>query len=256
MKKDIKVGVLMGGLSQEAAISLQSGEAVVEALRARGYQAEPIIVDERIDQVLRESSVDVIFNALHGRFGEDGCIQGLLEMMRIPYTGSGVLASALSMDKIKAKEIFRLHNLPTPYYTFNSDELRSIAEVHGSFGYPVVVKPASEGSSIGVSLVESAEELEAACDQALELDRQVLVERHIAGQEVHVGIINGQVLGAIGIVPHNALFDYQAKYTPGYAHYHLPAKLSAERYRGVLTQALRAYHALGCRGAARRHDRQ
>lgn len=252
MLRDQRIGVLMGGLSAERDISMISGEAVLGALRARGYQAEGLIADAQVDRVLRAAAVDVVFLALHGRWGEDGCVQGLLELIGIPYTGSGVLASALAMNKVKAKEIFRLHNLPTPpYYVLPADQLDQLAALHGSFGFPVVVKPAGEGSSLGVSLANDLEELRTACQHAAQLDQCLLVERYITGKEVCVGILNGRALGAMGIVSHNPLFDFEAKYTAGHAHYQVPAKLSAERYRGVLTQAQRAHQALGCSGATR-----
>lgn len=247
-----KIGVLMGGLSTERDISLSSGEAVFRALSERGYNAVRLFVDRDIDLVLREARVDMVFNALHGRYGEDGCIQGLLELMGIPYTGSGVLASSLAMHKVKAKELFRLHNLPTPpYYVLEREQFVSLDEVHGAFGFPVIVKPAGEGSSVGVSLAHDHDELEEACEEALRFDDAVLVERYIQGKEVHVGILNGKALGGIEVVPHSPIFDYQAKVTPGLADFHVPPRLSPERYRGVLTQALRAHQALGCAGATR-----
>ena len=166
-----KIGVLMGGLSAEREVSLLSGEAVHEALRRRGYDAVRIDVDRDIDRQLRQIEVDRVFNALHGRYGEDGCIQGLLEMRGIPYTGSGVLASALSMDKVKAKEMFRVHNLPTPpYYVLDRQAFLSLDRVHGAFGFPVVVKPVAEGSSFGVSLAGDLDELEHACERAFQFD--------------------------------------------------------------------------------------
>jgi D-alanine-D-alanine ligase len=247
-----KIGILMGGLSAEREISLQSGEHVFGALAARGYDVSRIFVDRDIDLVLRQSSVDVVFNALHGRYGEDGCIQGLLELMGIPYTGSSVLASSLAMHKIKAKEIFRLHNLPTPpYYVLQREKYVSLEEVHGAFGFPVIVKPASEGSSVGVSLAENLDALEEACGEAFRFDDVLLIERYIKGCEVHVGIVGDRALGAIEVESHNRIFDYQAKYVPGHATFHLPARLSPERYRGILTQAHRAHQALGCSGATR-----
>lgn len=247
-----KIGVLMGGLSAERSISIQSGENVCQALTKQGYNVTRIFMDRDIDLLLRQTKVDVVFNALHGRYGEDGCIQGLLEILGIPYTGSGVLASSLAMHKIKAKELFRLHNLPTPpYYVLTRDSYVKLEEIHGAFGFPVVVKPASEGSSVGVSLVENLDQLEDACEEAFRFDNALLIERYIPGKEVHVGIVNDKALGAIEINSHNQIFDYQAKYTPGHADYHLPARLSPERYRGVLTQALRAHQALGCAGATR-----
>jgi D-alanine-D-alanine ligase len=246
------VGILMGGLSAEREISLESGAAVHDALVERGYSVVPIYVDRDIDLLLRQMKVDVVFNALHGRYGEDGCIQGLLEMLGIPYTGSGVLASALAMHKVKAKEMLRLHNLPTPpYYVLDRHRFVSLEEVHGSFGFPVIVKPAGEGSSVGVGIAETMDELETACEDAFQFDDAVLVERYIAGKEVHVGILSDQALGAVEIEHGGRFFDYQAKYTPGHAVFHLPPRLSSERYRGILTQAERAHRALGCAGVTR-----
>src|SRR3954470_24760125 len=159
-----KIGVLLGGMSSEREVSLRTGEAVLAALRQRGHDAVPIYVDRDVDVALRQEQIEVAFIALHGRWGEDGCIQGLLEMMGIPYTGSDVLASALAMHKTKAKELFRLHNLATPaYYTLNAPAAPSadddLEAIHGDFGFPCVVKPAREGSSVGVTICRSAHEL-------------------------------------------------------------------------------------------------
>lgn len=248
-----RVGVLLGGVSAEREVSLRSGEAIVEALRSRGHTVTPILVDRDIDKALRSTPIDVAFLALHGRYGEDGAIQGLLEWMGIPYTGSGVLASALAMDKLKAKELFRLHNVPTPpYYDLTGPVTDAeLEERHGSFGFPVMVKPRREGSSIGVSRADNLAELRAAVDLALRHDDGVLVERFIRAKEVHVGIVNGRVLGAIEVVPRRPFFDYQAKVQRGLAEYFFPARLAPTRYQGVLRLAERAHHALGCTGATR-----
>lgn len=249
--KNRTIGVLMGGLSSEREVSLRSGEAVLGALRERGYNAQPVYVDRDLDRVLRQASIDVAFIALHGRYGEDGCVQGLLEMMGIPYTGSDVLASALAMHKVKSKELFRLHNLPTPaYYVAAGDSDDPLAR-HGDFGYPCVVKPAREGSSVGISIVQSERALAAAIEEAGCFDGEVLVERYIAGQEVSVAVLGDRALGAVEIAPKSDFYDYGAKYTKGASNYYLPPRLSPDRYRGVLTQAVRATQALGCRGATR-----
>jgi len=247
-----KIGVLMGGLSSEKAVSLATGEAVVTALLELGYDVEPIFVDRDVDLVLRQSTIDVAFIALHGRYGEDGCIQGLLEVLGIPYTGSNVLASALAMHKVKAKEIFRLHNLPTPpyYVATRADELELI-EGHGDFGFPVVVKPVTEGSSVGVEIVRSVDELAAAFERSFFFDDELLVERFIEGQEVSVAIVDGRAIGAVEVAPKSGFYDYGAKYTKGATDYHIPPRISRERYLGVLTQAQRAHHALGCAGTTR-----
>jgi D-alanine-D-alanine ligase len=254
MKKP-RVGVIMGGTSGERDVSLRSGAAVAQALAARGHEVVTIDLCEGGDAglLLRRSGIDVAFIALHGRLGEDGCAQGLCELYGIPYTGSSVLASALAMDKVKAKELFRLHNIPTPpYYTVSRrDEVTDIEELHGSFGFPVVVKPRGEGSSLGVAKAGSHPELSRALLAALELDEVALVERFVRGKEVQVGILGGRVLGAIEIAPAKGLYDYEAKYTPGLTEYFMPARLPATRYRGVLNLAERAAQALGCTGALR-----
>jgi len=246
-----RIGVLCGGLSAEREVSLRTGEAICATLMERGLDAVRVYVDRDLDLVLRQTRIDVAFLALHGRYGEDGCVQGLLELLGIPYTGSSVLASALAMNKVKAKELFRLHNLPTPPYYVLAGGREPLAETHGTFGFPAVVKPGREGSSVGVAIARDLDELEAACEAAWRFDDEVLVERYIAGKEVSVGVLNDRALGAIEIVPAQPFYDYGAKYTAGRSEYHMPARLGAERYRGVLTQALAAHRALGCSGASR-----
>jgi D-alanine-D-alanine ligase len=246
----------MGGSSGERDVSLRSGEAVARALESRGHLVERVVLGENpatVSADVRNAGIDVAFLALHGRHGEDGCIQGLLELEKIPYTGSSVLSSALAMDKLKAKELFRLHNVATPpYYTVTSeDDLADLETIHGSFGFPVIVKPRGEGSSLGVRKASGHAELTSAILEALELDDTVLVERFISGLEVNVGILNGRALGAIEIAPKNGIYDYEAKYTPGMTEYFMPARLSPTRYRGVLNLADRAARALGCTGPCR-----
>jgi D-alanine-D-alanine ligase len=247
-----KIGVLLGGVSSEREVSLRTGEAVLTALRERGHDAIPIYVDNDVDVALRQEQIDVAFIALHGRLGEDGCIQGLLELLGIPYTGSDVMASAVAMHKGKAKELFRLHNLPTPaYYTLTGEDLGDLVGAHGDFGFPCVVKPVREGSSVGVAICQSLDELAPAVERALCFDDEVLVERFIAGKEVSVAILDDRALGACEIAPREGFYDYQNKYTKGATDYFVPPRLSPERYRGVLAQALRAHMALGCKGATR-----
>jgi D-alanine-D-alanine ligase len=247
-----KIGVLLGGLSSEREVSLRTGEAVIAALRERGHDVVPIYVDGDVDVALRQEQPDVAFVALHGRMGEDGCVQGVLELLGIPYTGSDVLASALAMHKGKAKELFRLHNLPTPaYYTMTAADTADLASIHGDFGFPCVVKPIREGSSVGVTIVRAEADLAAAIERALSFDDEILVERFIAGMEVSVAIVDNRALGAVEIAPRAGFYDYQNKYTKGATEYFVPPRMSPERYRGVLAQALRAHMALGCRGASR-----
>jgi D-alanine-D-alanine ligase len=254
MKKP-RVGVIMGGTSGEREVSLHSGAAVANALLMRGHDVVRIVLAQGGDPglAIRRSGIDLAFLALHGRLGEDGCVQGLCELYGIPYTGSSVLASALAMDKVKSKELFRLHNLPTPpYYTVTATEpLADVEEIHGSFGFPVVVKPRGEGSSLGVAKASSLSELDRAIRAALALDEIVLVERFVAGKEVQVGILNGRVLGAIEVAPKRGIYDYESKYTPGLTDYYMPARLPATRYGGVLNLAERAARILGCSGGVR-----
>lgn len=247
-----KVGVLLGGLSSEREVSLRTGEAVLAALRERGHDAVPIYVDRDVDVALRQEKIDVAFIALHGRFGEDGCIQGLLETLGIPYTGSDVLASALAMHKGRAKELFRLNNLPTPaYYTLTAEDATDLAGVHGDFGFPCVVKPVNEGSSVGITICATFDELVPAVEKALCFDDELLVERYIVGREISVAVLDGRAIGAVEIAPRAGFYDYANKYTKGATDYFVPPRLSPERYRGVLAQAQRASNALGCKGATR-----
>jgi D-alanine-D-alanine ligase len=253
--KTRRVGVLMGGQSAERDVSLRTGEGVAAALEGRGHDVVRMVWEPRgpgPDAMLRAAPVDVVFLALHGRGGEDGCVQGMLELLGVPYTGSGVLASALAMDKLKAKEMFRLHNVPTPpYYVATRADLDEIEDVHASFGFPVIVKPRREGSSVGLGKAASMAELAQAIERGLAFDDDVLVERFVKATEVHVGILDGRVLGAIEVVPRSGLYDYQAKYTAGMTEYICPPRLPSTRLRGVMNLAERAARALGCTGACR-----
>ena len=268
MKKR-RVGVLMGGTSGEREVSLKTGEGVARALEARGHDVARIVIgQDAIDRAIRDAGIDEAFIALHGRGGEDGCLQGMLELMGIPYTGSSVLASALAMDKLKAKEMFRLHNIPTPpYYVATESDLLpgdgpsdgpgegndadGLAELHGSFGFPVIVKPRNEGSSIGLGKANNLAELRTAIEVALEHDRFALVERYIKATEVHVGILDGRVLGCIEVAPKSGIYDYASKYTAGATEYIIPPRIAPTRVRGVMNLAERAVRAIGCTGAVR-----
>ncbi len=250
-----RIGVLMGGWGAEREVSLRTGEGVATALEARGHRVARLVWDQGgpgVDELVRDAGIDAVFLALHGRGGEDGCIQGLLELLGVPYTGSGVLASALAMDKLKAKEMFRLHNVPTPpYYVAERADLDELEEVHGSFGFPCIVKPRREGSSVGVTKVGSLAELENAIERGLAFDDHVLVERFVRATEVHVGILAGRVLGGVEVVPEGDLYTYDAKYVSGRTQYFCPPRIPATRLRGVMNLAERAARALGCSGACR-----
>ncbi len=250
--KDKEIGILLGGVSAERDISLKTGEAMFQALQARGYRVQKVFVDADIDRVLRQTTLDVAVIALHGTYGEDGCIQGMLETMGIPYTGSGVLPSALAMDKLKSKELFRLYNVPTPsYYVVRGSDLDRLEQIHSSFGFPSFVKPRSGGSSVGAGEATSLSELKQRCEDAARFDEWVLVERLIRGREVAVGLLDGNALGAIEIEPKGGFYDYKSKYQAGQSEYHFPARLSPTRYQGVLNLAERSVQAVGATGATR-----
>ena len=248
--KQKKIGVLMGGLSAERQVSLASGAAVHKALLARGYDAIAIDVDRNVAQLLTSEHVDVAFIALHGRYGEDGSVQGLLELMGIPYTGSGVLASALAMNKVFAKQVFKEAGLTVaPYRVLRRGDSADVSRF--GFSLPVVVKPSQEGSSVGASIVKQGSDLAAACHEAFVYDSEILIEQFIKGREVQVGIIDDKAVGAIEIVPKNEFYDFDAKYTPGMAEHILPARLSDDLYRQVLLAGEKAHCALGCCGYSR-----
>jgi D-alanine-D-alanine ligase len=246
-----RVGVLLGGWGEEKEISVKTGEAIATALEKRGHAVTRIIAGQGLDQTLRSAAIDVAFLALHGRMGEDGKVQGLLEVMGVPYTGSGVLASALAMNKTFAKKLFRQHNLATPAgYTVGASQVANVEELHCDLGFPCVVKPASGGSSVGLTLVNTREELAPAVALACRYGGEALVERYVKGKEITVAIVGGEVLGSCEISSPGATFDFATKYEGG-ARYHLPPRLSATRIANIEAMALTAYRALGCKGAAR-----
>jgi D-alanine-D-alanine ligase len=248
-----KVAVLLGGKSDERDVSLKSGAAVLEALQAQGIDAQGF--DPR-DKPLHDLEVfDRVMINLHGRFGEDGCIQGALEMLHIPYTGSGVMASAIGMDKWRTKLLWREMGVVTPEFelvTATSD----FAAIEKKLGLPLFVKPANEGSSIGISKVKQSGGLEAAYKIAAEADPLVIAEKFINGGEYTVGIIgNGkggyQALPIIRIVPKNEFYDYEAKYLRNDTEYLCPCGLSAEKEAQIQQEALLAFKTIGCRGWGR-----
>ncbi|MFA4911525.1 MAG: D-alanine--D-alanine ligase [Desulfobacteria bacterium] len=253
MKNEKKIGVLMGGLSAERDISLLSGNAILSALREKGYNACSIHVDRDVPQRIIEEGIDVAFIALHGRWGEDGTIQGMLEIMGIPYTGSPPLASALAMNKPMTKRVLNFHKLPTPeFQVLNKVEIaEGKPKKRIKLKFSLVVKPVSEGSSVGVSIVENEEGLADAIEKAGKCTDQIMIEEFIHGAEITVGILNGCPLPVIEIVPKSGLYDYKSKYTKGMTDYILPARLTGEQLFKVQDIALKAYQAIGCHGVAR-----
>jgi D-alanine-D-alanine ligase len=224
------------------------GQAVFEALVQRGYDAVRVFVDRDLDLALRAASIDVAFLALSGRRGRDGSVQGLLEVLGIPYTGSSVLASAIALDKLKTRELLRLHNLPTPSCYVHQRGHGSAVDQHGSFGFPAVCKPRSGTASMGVRYVEDTDDLEAAVDEALAFDDHVLIERYLEGVEVHVVLLGDEILGGVEIESRGPIFDLDARRGKGGATFYMPPRLSLERLRGATTFAARAASVVGATG--------
>jgi len=252
-----RIGVLLGGQSAEREISLKTGQAVHRALLRLGYDAVPIDVDASFLQQLRDTKVEIAFVALHGPGGEDGTIQGLLEMVGIPYTGSGVRASAIAMHKVTAKALLDYHGIPVPPGTVVRSGKRGKASPVPPAGlkWPVVVKPAAQGSTFGVSIVRQASEWQAALRHAHKYDQEAVVEAYIAGREITVSVLGGSseplALPAIEIQAPGGFFDYAAKYEKGRTTYLCPAPLHANVSRQVQDLAVRTYQLLACQGAAR-----
>ena len=245
-----KVAVLFGGRSAEREVSLKSGSMVLAALRKRGVDAHPFDPKERDLQDLLKERFARVFIALHGRFGEDGTVQGVLEGLGIPYTGSGVLASALAMDKLRTKRLWAAEGLPTASYEVLSKEtdLKAAAK---RLGTPLFVKPASEGSSVGMTKVKKAADLEEAFALAVNYDPVVIAEKFIDGPELTIGILGEQALPIIRIETPREFYDYEAKYIANDTRYLIPCGVPPAREKQLQALALRAFRALGCRGWGR-----
>lgn len=248
MDRKTKVGVLLGGMSAERAVSLKSGAAVAGALRRRGWDVVEIDVGRDLPARLVAEGVGAAWLALHGRFGEDGCVQGLCEVMGIPYTGSDVRASAVCMDKTATKRAVS----GVPGVVMARDVVwRAGDPVPTHLGFPVMVKPPSTGSTIGMTKATDAAELEAGLKAALEHGETVLLEEFVAGDEITVAVIDGQALPVVRILPESGFFDYAAKYTKGMTRYEVPAAIDERSARLAQEAAVAAYHAVGCRGLCR-----
>jgi D-alanine-D-alanine ligase len=239
-----KVAVLMGGHAAERVISLRSGQAVLEALRRVGVDAQAVDAgDADLVRQLEEGGYARVFNALHGRGGEDGVMQGCLELLGLPYTGSGVLASALGMDKLRTKQLWRGVGLPTPEFALLDTEA-DLERAARDLGFPMMIKPIHEGSSIGMSKVEQAEQLDSAWRLARQYDHAVLAERWITGAEYTAGILEDSVLPLIRLETGNRFYDYQAKYESDATRYLCPCGLPAQREQDYQRLALEAFRAV------------
>jgi D-alanine-D-alanine ligase len=256
--KNKKICVLMGGRSGEREVSLRSGKRVFDSLLKQEFNVISMDLEDDLISRLKREKVDVVYIMLHGKFGEDGVVQGLLEMANIPYTGSKVLASALAMNKLAAKRVFDAVGVPTPRYLEidASSNLKKEAEkIKNVFPFPLILKPTSEGSSLGVTLIKTPAAFDEILKKSVAEYRDVFVEEYVKGKEVTVGIVgkyaNLQALPILELVPKNEFYDYHAKYTEGMTEFVLPAKLSSPLYKKTQEVALAAHKALGCYGVSR-----
>ena len=247
----------MGGLSAERDISIRSGLAVYQGLQELGYNVVLVDVGRDIVDVIKKEKVKIAFLALHGGTGENGAIQGLLDVIGIPYTGSGVLASALAMDKEASKKIFLYHGLNVAPFivvqrsTKKSGPGKGVSQYAPTFPLPWVVKPCTEGSSIGVSIVKEESDLKACLDKAFAFGPRVIVEKFIKGRELHIAVLGDRVLGGVEVRPSLEFYNYEAKYTSGLTEYIIPPEIDEAVYENTKSMALKTFQALGCAGAAR-----
>lgn len=254
--RELRVAVLMGGRSAEREVSLSTGEQVAGALSTMGHQVIRIDSGERgFIGRLDETRPDAVFICLHGRFGEDGTVQGLLELLELPYVGSGVLASALAMDKVMSKHFFAQAGIPTPPYVHvcRGQEI-DLEAITAALGPKTVVKPANEGSAIGVTISHDPSELPGALEEAFRFDESVLVEQFVAGVEVTVGVLGNTdiiALPTLEIVPEHEFYDYESKYVPGMSAHIIPARVSEAAREECQRLSLVAHRVLGCRGMSR-----
>lgn len=258
-----KVLVLAGGRSREREVSLRSGKAVAEALGSKGHEVTLWDLNEVSVGNIEAERPEVVFLALHGKYGEDGTVQGLLDILDLPYTGPGVLASAMAMNKVLTKKLLAYEGLPTAdflLYDFHgisvseADIENVVKEIITELGIPVVVKPATEGSSIGTSIVKTEEALVGALRAALEYDREIVVEKFIDGVEVTAAVLGNDdptVLPLIEIVAENEFYDYEAKYNPGMSHHIIPARISDRARQRAAELAREVYKVFRCRGFSR-----
>lgn len=247
--KKLRIGVIMGGLSSEREISLLTGGSIVKTLKENGCRVIALDVKTRSFKNIIDAKIDCAIIALHGTYGEDGVVQGILEFMGIPYAGSGVLASALGMDKIMSKQVFEANNIKTPGWAVVETEKQVKAL---KLGYPLVFKPYAEGSAVGVTIAKTAAEGIKAFKKAVKFGKKVLVEKFIKGVEISVPVLgNDRPLPIIEIVPQNEFYDYDAKYTAGKSTHIIPARISKKAYKNAEKTALLVHNCLGCRDLSR-----
>ncbi|NIA19651.1 MAG: D-alanine--D-alanine ligase [Xanthomonadaceae bacterium] len=248
-----KIGVLLGGISAEREVSLKTGAAILDSLKRQHFQVVGIDVGRDICRQLQAENIEVAFLALHGRYGEDGTIQGVLEFLQIPYTGPGVLASSVAMNKLATKRFLESAAIPTPSYLVAVDKT-VISAAEQKLGYPLVVKPASEGSSLGISIVSSEAELQSSQEKAFGYDAEILLEQYVPGREITAAVLEGEPLPLIEIQPVSGFYDFQAKYTPGATNYLVPAPLPVQVTQVIQQLAVQSCRVTGCRSGAIRVD--
>ena len=250
MHKNKHIGVLMGGLSAEREVSLNSGRGIAAALQERGYKVTVIDWSTQNDlaTLVAQSGVEIVFNGLHGTSGEDGAVQGLLKCMGVPFTGSGVMSSAIAMDKMVSKRLFQAHGLPTAKWMIAKDDVDVMSL---PFGLPCVVKPSREGSSVGVTIVRQGSALSDAIREARQYHGEVMIEEFIAGQEVCTGIVGDKVVGSGEIRTKTDFYDYEAKYQRNDNEYLFPPEIDESILSNIEKVALHAHHALKCEGYSR-----
>lgn len=247
----MKVGVIMGGVSSEREVSLMTGKEMIAHLDKNRYEVYPIEINDKRELISKTEGIDMALLALHGQYGEDGTVQGTLDSLGIPYTGSGVLSSSVCMDKDLSKKLLRYEGLTTAdWIMVSSMEELAAADVEGLLGYPVVVKPNAGGSSVGTRIVRDADALASAVEEALRWDRYVMIEQMIEGEEITCPILNGEMLPIVSIKPNSEFFDYTSKYEEGEADEQV-IELHAELQERVRTAALQCYKALKCSVYAR-----
>ena len=256
-KKFNRVLVVLGGTSGERAISLESGRACIKALKKKGYKVSTFDPKIRNFNLINKNKIDVIFNALHGRDGEDGVAQSYFEYLKIPYTHSGVISSYNAMNKIISKEIFIKKKIKTPKYlliekiNFRNKSLKKIIK-NKNISFPVVIKPINEGSSLGVKVCNNREKLIKEINHLFKNYSELILEEYIRGQEIQAAVINGDPLGAIELIPKRLFYDYKAKYTKKARTKHImPARLTRKKYKEILSIAKKTHRALNCRGVTR-----
>ena len=256
-KKFSRVLVVLGGTSGERAISLESGRACIKALKKKGYKVSTFDPKIKNFNLIDKNKIDVIFNALHGRDGEDGVAQSYFEYLKIPYTHSGVISSYNAMNKIISKEIFIKKKIKTPKYlliekiNFKNKSLKKIIK-NKNISFPVVIKPINEGSSLGVKICNNIEKLKKEINYLFKNYSELILEEYIRGQEIQAAVINGDPLGAIELIPKRLFYDYKAKYTKKAKTKHImPARLTRKKYKEILSIAKKTHRALNCRGVTR-----